>query len=82
MVCKQPPGVHSQPQTRFSRGPSLPTPISSPRQACLLKWLKLSNTCPYCRQELPSSNEAAERARRARQAAGGAGDEPWQAFFD
>lgn len=57
-------------------------PLFSPPQACLLKWLKLSNTCPYCRRELPSSNEAAERARRARQAAGGPGDEPWQAFFD
>ena len=63
------------------RVPSSSPLLASP-QACLLKWLKLSNTCPYCRRELPSSNEAAERARRARQAAGGVGEEPWQAFFD
>ncbi|CAM9447670.1 unnamed protein product [Hapterophycus canaliculatus] len=53
-------------------------------EACLLKWLKISNTCPYCRRELPSSDETVERARRSRQAAGGAGggEEVWRGFFD
>ncbi|CAM9910032.1 unnamed protein product [Scytosiphon promiscuus] len=53
-------------------------------EACLLKWLKLSNTCPYCRRELPSSNDTVERARRSRQGAGGVGggEEAWRGFFD
>eukprot|EP00904_Undaria_pinnatifida_P011077 jgi/Undpi1/709/HiC_scaffold_10.g04173.m1 len=49
-------------------------------EACLLKWLELSNTCPYCRSELPSSNTDAERERMSRSAAGG--EEPWRGFFD
>ncbi|CAM9495221.1 unnamed protein product [Choristocarpus tenellus] len=48
-------------------------------EGCLLKWLKLRNTCPYCRLELPTSNPNKERERRQRDAGS---EETWSEWFN